>query len=137
MLNQEYQHRKEEHGIELLKQYLGDRLVDVHEDFSTSIDVYIDGQPYDLKVTNLPFVDYVKKYKGNWYSPLELHADVPYLIVMQKGDRIVCFRLSKDRIKREAEKPNKLRICHPSDGNEHVCVDISEILDCPEFVINL
>ena len=134
---QEYQHCIEQHGIDLLKRFLGDRLKDVHEDYNTGIDVLIDDQPYDLKVTNLPFVDYLKKYKGSWYCPLELHPDIPYLIVQQKGDRIVCFRLRKDRVLRETDKPNKLKKCHPRDGNLHICVDISGLLDCPEFVFNV
>lgn len=78
------EHKIERSGIELIKGWAARNNIpfeDVHDDFSTGIDIILDGKPYDLKVTRSTWLTFVKKYKELWYCPLELHTEVPYLIV--------------------------------------------------------
>lgn len=78
------EHNLERSGIELIKDWAIRNNVsfeDVHYDFSTGIDIVLDGKPYDLKVTKSSWLTFVKRFGDTWYSPLELHPDVPYLIL--------------------------------------------------------
>lgn len=78
------EHKIEQNGIELIKDWAeihGVSFEDTHEDFSTGIDIILDGKPYDLKVTKSTWLTLVKKYQNKWYCPLELHAEVPYLVL--------------------------------------------------------
>lgn len=81
------EHKIENNGIELIRQWAIKNNVsfeDVHNDYSTGIDIILNGQSYDLKVTKSTWLTMVKKYKDTWYCPLELHTEVPYLIVQNK-----------------------------------------------------
>ena len=78
------EHNIERVGIELIRQWAIRNNVsfeDVHNDYSTGIDIILNGQPFDLKVTKSSWLTFVKKFGDKWYSPLELHPDVPYLIL--------------------------------------------------------
>lgn len=83
-LRQIKEHNIERSGIELIKNWASRNNIpfkDVHEDYSTGIDIVLDGKPYDLKVTKSSWLTFVKKFGDTWYSPLELHTEVPYLIL--------------------------------------------------------
>lgn len=78
------EHRIEENGIKMIKEWAARNNIpfeDVHEDFSTGIDIILDGKSYDLKVTKSTWLTFVKKFQDKWYCPLELHTEVPYLIL--------------------------------------------------------
>lgn len=83
-LRQIKEHNIERIGIELIKNWSIQNNVsfeDVHNDYSTGIDIILDGKPYDLKVTKSSWLTFVKRFGDTWYCPLELHPDVPYLIL--------------------------------------------------------
>lgn len=90
------EHNIENNGIELIRQWAIKNNVsfeDVHNDYSTGIDVVLGGKPYDLKVTKSTWLTFVKRFGDTWYCPLENHQEIPYLIlqgsngyVLDKGD---------------------------------------------------
>jgi len=78
------EHNIERKGIELIRNWAIRNYVsfeDVHDDFSTGIDIILDEKPYDLKVTKSTWLTFVKRFRDTWYCPIELHTEVPYLIL--------------------------------------------------------
>ena len=78
------EHNIEQKGIELIRNWAARNNIpfeDVHEDYSTGVDIVLNGKAYDLKVTRSTWLTFVKKFQDKWYCPLELHAEVPYLIL--------------------------------------------------------
>lgn len=83
-LRQIREHNIENNGIELIRNWAeshGVSFEDVHDDFSTGIDIVLNGKPYDLKVTKSTWLTFVKRFGDKWYCPLESHPEVPYLIL--------------------------------------------------------
>lgn len=130
------EHKIENNGIELIRQWAIRNNVsfeDVHNDYSTGIDIILDGKPFDLKVTKSTWLTMVKKYKDTWYSPLEMHQEVPYLIL--KG---YCgYILDKKRLADYCfQMSNKSGIdigVYTLDGNVNITFNIEQFIGNPDF----
>lgn len=145
---QRKQHEKEERFIDFLKDYCpkhGISFVDCHRDINFGADVYINGEPYDLKVSNKRLITVVKvnNYTGRWELPLLEHRDIPYLIVEDYDDKFVVFKLRKDQIEKEWKNPlrHKTVMCYNKkygDGNYNECQDVSRLMEIagPEMVFH-
>lgn len=86
------EHKIENNGIELVRQWAIRNNVsfeDVHDDYSTGIDIILDGKPFDLKVTKSTWLTFVKRFHDKWYCPLELHTEVPYLILKDNNGYVL------------------------------------------------
>lgn len=119
------QHNKEQAALNYLKQHLNKTFIDVHNDYSTGIDFYYEGKPYDLKASKSNKLTVFKLYKGKWYSPLLNHMDVPYAYTRYKDDDISHLLVySKDYILRNLTKCCPLTT-YDGDGNLNVnlCLD--------------
>ena len=133
---QEREHYIESKGIEKIKAWAeryGVAFEDVHDDFSTGVDIKLNGYSYDVKVTNSTWLTMIKKYKDKWYSPLELHQEVPYLIL--KGD--FGYILDKKRLADYCfQMSNKSGIeqgVYTLDGNINITFNADKFMQCPSI----
>ncbi len=133
---QEREHYIESKGIGKIKAWAerhGITFADVHDDFSTGVDITLNGYPYDVKVTNSTWLTMVKKHNGRWYSPLELHQEVPYLIL--KGD--FGYFLDKKRLADYCfQMSNKSGIeqgVYTLDGNINITFNADKFMQCPSI----
>lgn len=136
---QQRQHDKEERFVEFLKVYCHKNNLefkDTHEDFDLGADVFINDEPYDLKVSNSRKLTVVKRYKGNWYSPLERHPDIDYLIAEEHEDKWILFKLNKLQVVKEYLGHPDLSL-YTLDGNINICQNVSRLMEMigPEMVI--
>ena len=120
---QELQHAKEQKFIDYLLKHCTN-VKDVHDNFSTGIDVYIDCIPYDLKITNSRKLTIFKRYKGNWYSPLLEHTDIDYLLVEEYDKCYLGFVINKAALLRQLG--NKCISTYTGDGNINQCVELGD-----------
>lgn len=133
---QEREHAKELQGIQRVKSWAernNHQFEDVHEDFETGIDIYLDGKPYDLKVAESGWLTMVKKYKGKWYSPLESHLEVPYLVLKEDFGFVVDKRELRDHCFQMSNKSCIELGVYTLDGNVNITFNAHKFLEYPEF----
>lgn len=134
------EHNIEQTGIGLIKNWAeshGVSFEDVHDDFSTGIDIILDGKPFDLKVTKSTWLTFVKRFGDKWYCPLELHTEVPYLILNgTKGYVLNKAELLAYCSKQSFESGIQLGI-YVLDGNVNVTFNAEQFLSRePDFNFN-
>lgn len=128
---QKDKHAKESHFIEFLRSYAEIESIqfeDVHDNLKTGIDVYYDGKPYDLKVSNslkLSLFRTSDLYGGETRCPMLIHPEIPYLYVVEKDDKFIGFVIDK----KELLKPNFLNATtfgeFTGDGNYNLTIDLN------------
>lgn len=123
---QEQQHNKEEQALAYLKQHLNHTFIDVHNDYSTGIDFYYEGKPYDLKASKSNKLTVFKLYKGKWYSPLLNHMEVPYAYTRYVDQQITHLLVYKKTTILESLAHHTLT-SYSGDGNYNINVDITDI----------
>lgn len=133
-MTQADQHNKETQALTYLKQHLNHTFTDVHNDYSTGIDFYYNGHPYDLKASKSNKLTVFKRYKGKWYSPLLLHMEVPYAYTRWKDDRITHLLIFSKTTILEHLAHHQLTT-YVGDGNYNINIDISDIE--PDNYINV
>lgn len=130
------EHNIERIGIELIKNWAIRNNVsfeDVHNDYSTGIDIIINGQPFDLKVTNSNYLTLVKRFHKSWYCPLELHTEVPYLILQgTKGYVLDKKDLLEFCTQQSFESGIQLGV-YVLDGNVNVTFNAERFIKEPDF----
>ena len=133
------EHKIEQNGIELIKNWAARNNVpfeDVHDDYSTGIDILIDGKPYDLKATDSSWLTFVRKYK-DWYCPLENHPEVPYLI-LQGGKGYVLEK--QDLLKYCTQQSIRSGIqlgVYVLDGNVNITFNADGFIRDPDYDFTL
>lgn len=131
---QEHQHAKEQRFLDFLKDYCirnNRKFEDVHDDYSTGIDVYLDDKPYDLKVSNSRKLTVFKCYKGHWYCPLLEHQDIPYMYVIEEESRFLGFVINKSRL---LERLKGSIETYTGDGNINKITELDSISDFAEDI---
>lgn len=134
------EHKIEYRGIELVRQWAeihGISFKDVHNDYSTGIDIILDGKPYDLKVTNSNYLTFVKKYQSSWYCPLELHTEVPYLILQGTKGFVLDKKLLFDFCTTQSIISGIQLGIYVLDGNVNITFNAERFLNkTPDFEFN-
>lgn len=130
---QERQHKQEDDFLEFLRNnywQVWETYSDLHNDFSTGVDVKLDGVEYDLKVSNSKRISIFKKHKGDWYSPLAIHQEVKYLYVTEHAHCYILYEIRKESIiKYLLNNPQITE--YTGDGNDNICcsLDLDAIAD--------
>lgn len=143
--NQVYQHNKEATTLNQLKEYCAANdmaFADVHDDFSTGIDVYINRRAYDIKASDSKKLTIFKRLpNGTEYKPHETHTDVPYLYCLPSSG--YCYIVTKKELStyielmKENDKLDALLSEYTGDGNYNLCIDIQGLLLMKEPFIKL
>lgn len=124
-------HEKEARGLQYLAEYCKQNGIDYRraseeEDYRHGIDVYLNEEPYDVKISNENmYLSIFRCYKNRWYSPLIDNFDVRYLYAVEHEDKYVFFRVSKrdilSHLDGNIEKKDK-------DGNINLCVSLKPFI---------
>lgn len=136
---QEREHYIESKGIEKIKAWAERHNIaftDVHDDFSTGVDITLNGYPYDVKVTGSTWLTMIKKYKGRWYSPLELHQEVPYLILKGDFGYILDKKSLADYCFQMSNKSGIEQGVYTLDGNINITFNADKFMQCPNIDFN-
>ena len=143
--NQVYQHNKESDMLKRIEKYCADnelRFKDVHDDYSTGIDIWIGRRCYDIKASESKKLTILKTLpNGTTYKPHETHLDVPYLYCLPSTG--YCYRINKQEIIdyiKFLKSTGKLDIFlseYTGDGNKNICIDIGQLLFMKEPYIKL
>lgn len=130
------EHKIENNGIELVRQWAIRNNVsfeDVHEDFSTGIDIILDGKPYDLKVTKSTWLTFVKRFHDKWYCPLELHTEVPYLILKDNNGYVLDKKVLLDFCTQQSIRSGIQLGVYVLDGNVNITFNAEGFIKEPDF----
>ena len=132
---QERQHQLESNVTDLIIKHLGVRHTitksTLEDDINNGIDIYIDRRPYDLKCSNSQKITVFKKHRGDIYSPLLLHQDVPYLYVTNNGTKYDIYKITKQEILEDILSRWKFLSgsVYDGDGNVNANIYIGHFLD--------
>lgn len=124
---QEQQHAQEELFLNFLRynyQQYWETFADLHYDFSTGIDIKLDDEYYDLKVSNSKKITIFKKHKGEWYSPLTLHKDIKYMYVVEYPNCYMLYVIKKDKIIEYMTSQPQITE-YTGDGNINICINLN------------
>lgn len=133
------EHNIESNGISLIKDWAeshGISFEDVHDDYSTGIDIVLDGKPYDLKVTRSSWLTFVKRFGDTWYCPLELHPDVPYLILNGTKGYVLDKKLLAEYCFQMSNKSGIELGVYTLDGNINITFNAERFIKEPDFEFN-
>lgn len=133
-MSQEYQHKKEELFLNFLRNNYQQRwksFSDLHNDYSTGIDVKLDDEYYDLKVSNpnkkiTIFKKHKRKGKWEWYSPLTEHMDVKYMYVIEYEKCYMMYVLKKEKIIEYMLSQPQITE-YTGDDNINICITLNNI----------
>lgn len=134
---QEREHAKELQGIQRVKAWAERNCIpfqDVHEDFETGVDIYLGYKPYDLKVAESGWLTLVKEYKGEWYSPLQRHPEIPYLVLKGNWGFVVDKKKLQSHCFRMSNKSGIELGVYTLDGNINITFNAEKFLQYPDFV---
>lgn len=130
------EHYIEAKGIEKIKQWALRHNVsfsDIHDDFSTGIDIILDGKSYDLKVTRSSWLSLVKKYKDGWYCPLEMHQEVPYLI-LRGNEGFILDKKELFKFCNQQSMSSGIQLgIYVLDGNLNITFNAARFMQKPNF----
>lgn len=126
-MNQVYQHEMESLFLNFLRynyQQYWSTYSDLHNDYGTGIDVKLDNEYYDLKVSNSKKITIFKKHKNEWYSPLTLHTDIKYMYVIEHEKCYMMYVIKKDKIIEYMTKQPQITE-YTGDGNINICINLN------------
>ena len=124
---QEQQHAQEELFLNFLRynyQQYWKSYSDLHNDYETGIDVKLDDEYYDLKVSNSKKITIFKKHKNDWYSPLTLHQDIKYMYVVEYQKCYMLYVIKKDKIIEYMTSQPQITE-YTGDGNINICINLN------------
>lgn len=134
------EHKIENNGIELIRQWAIKNNVsfeDVHNDYSTGIDIILDQKPFDLKVTRSTWLTFVKRFGDTWYCPLENHPEIPYLILQGSNGYVLDKKLLLDFCTTQSIISGIQLGVYTLDGNVNITFNAATFLNKrPDFNFN-
>lgn len=96
-------------------------------DLKKGIDIYLDGKPFDLKVSNSYKLSLFRKsalYDNEFRCPILIHPEIPYLYVIEKEDRYIGFCINKTDLLKVSFLSGTSFSEFTGDGNLNICIDL-------------